>query len=176
MGRKLERKEDSEKSERVSPSYMLVTGNLSVGASTKAKTTYASTSLTIPSRNLREARGFSLNSTRARRCCILYLRSKKRCLESGQYKARKRKLYCNTLSHIVICKYISLVSVTKFTFVIPLYSTPPRPPLHFLSRHVRLSHTSGAPQLPREAAASNAMQLDVSTLKPHLTAGYWTHL
>ncbi len=79
MGRKIERQEDSKKSECISPYDVLIAGMVSVDAMTGTNQTYASTSSITPSRNLRDAREFCLNKTRASRCCMLYLRSSSRC-------------------------------------------------------------------------------------------------
>lgn len=139
--------------------------NLAIGSFSQCRiiTTYASTSWIMPSTAFKEALGFVLWSIRAKRCCILYLRSSMRFCETISMIPRIKGKQFNSLARINQSNEKLLVSFTSFTRSvtgessnIPLYSKQFLPQDHCLFPQTGCVHIAVAQAPPYEAGVSNS--------------------
>lgn len=139
------------------PAYSLATGNSS---ECMIITTYASTSWIMPSTAFKEALGFVLWSIRAKRCCILYLRSSMRFCGTISMIPRIRDKQFHSLARINQSNEKLSVgftqSITRETSNIPLYSRRFLPQGHCPFPQIRCVHIAVEQAPPYEVGVSNS--------------------
>ena len=126
-------------------------------------TTYASTSWIMPSTAFKEALGFVLWSIRAKRCCILYLRSSMRFCGTISTIPRIKGKQFNSLARInqsneklSVSFTSSTRSVTGETSNIPLCSKQFLPQDHCPFPQIECVHIAVAQAPPYAAGVSNS--------------------